>query len=345
MTTRHRLSLGLLFFAAAPFTFAADCTEKAAWPSSGTSIVGSGKVHPKLVVETSGGNDVVALRSGGNPVAFGGGDQNVVNSCLSPDGGFADVGSGDYSFATKKHAYAFTFVSGATASQFSVRMVDWGDYLPYGACPGGVCRFTLTAWDAQNRSIATDSIAFSSTSTAKIGRPSDEFGSLANSGDACDASAGQPGHYIFRVSGSGIAKVTLAAADRAALDPHIAFDGLCFTLEKTTIDVTVDVKPGEAPNRINPKSKGTTPVAILSTAAFDAADVLVSTVVLAGEKVETKGGRPQASMEDVDGDGRADLLMHFDTPSISGSGTVLELTGRTKDGSGIAGKDTIEFVN
>src|SRR2546425_9110196 len=41
-------------------------------------------------------------------------------------------------------------------------------------------------------------------------------------------------------------------------------------LYSQVIEVTIDIKPGEDPPSINPKSRGKIPVAILSSSAFDA---------------------------------------------------------------------------
>src|SRR6266540_4547093 len=84
------------------------CVESANFAnvSPGQSVVGLGVLHPLLNIETSGGNDVVALAELTYPVAYGantGGINNVANACLGR--GFADVGSGTYALDTKKHEY------------------------------------------------------------------------------------------------------------------------------------------------------------------------------------------------------------------------------------------------
>ena len=52
-------------------------------------------------------------------------------------------------------------------------------------------------------------------------------------------------------------------------------------------------------------------------------------------------------VEDVDGDGDADLLLHFDTQStdISCGDTEIGLLGETFDGELITGSDTISTVS
>jgi hypothetical protein len=113
------------------------------------------------------------------------------------------------------------------------------------------------------------------------------------------------------------------------------------------LTVGVDIKPGDSPNTINLKSKGVLPVAILSTDTFDATTVRPETVLLAGASVRLKGnGQPVLSFEDVNGDGRLDIVLQFETQSleITSTDTQANLTGRTKDGLRIVGHDDIRIV-
>ena len=113
------------------------------------------------------------------------------------------------------------------------------------------------------------------------------------------------------------------------------------------LNVGVDIKPGDSPNTINLKSKGVLPVAILSTDTFDATTVRPETVLLAGASVRLKGnGQPVFSFEDVNGDGRLDIVLQFETQSleITSTDTQANLTGRTKDGLRIVGHDDIRIV-
>jgi len=114
------------------------------------------------------------------------------------------------------------------------------------------------------------------------------------------------------------------------------------------IQVTIDIKPGGVPNPINLGSKGNVPVAIFSTPTFDARTVNPATVTLASAGVRMRGrGRSQASFEDVNGDGRLDLVVHIDTEALQLSATDTEavLEGRTFDGAYIRGTDTIRIVH
>ncbi len=75
--------------------------------------------------------------------------------------------------------------------------------------------------------------------------------------------------------------------------------------------VPIDIKPGSFPNSINPDKNGVIPVAILGTATFDATQVDPDTVQF-GPDGATKMHK-KAHLEDVDGDGDTDMVLHFRT--------------------------------
>jgi len=81
--------------------------------------------------------------------------------------------------------------------------------------------------------------------------------------------------------------------------------------------VPIDIMPGTFPNIIKKSSKGTTPVAILSTANLDATTIDPKTVKLAGASVATRSkGVPMFSIVDINLDGRLDLMLHFTTSNL-----------------------------
>lgn len=111
------------------------------------------------------------------------------------------------------------------------------------------------------------------------------------------------------------------------------------------LDVEVDIKPGSFPNSINPEGKGVIPVAILTTDLFDASTV-DSTTVRFGV-TGTEGARVRAALEDLDADGDADLILHFDTQAtgiVCGS-TSASLTGKSVSGQAIQGSDSLNTVS
>jgi hypothetical protein len=108
--------------------------------------------------------------------------------------------------------------------------------------------------------------------------------------------------------------------------------------------VQLDIKPGSSPNRINPKSHGVIPVAILTTDSFDA-----TTVDPLSVRFGPKGAQAapkKRHIEDVNHDDEPDLVLHFKTRAtgIQCGDTSASLTGETFDGDPIQGSDAIQTV-
>lgn len=112
------------------------------------------------------------------------------------------------------------------------------------------------------------------------------------------------------------------------------------------IVVGLDVIPGDATNSI--KLNGKFDVAILSTAAFDARTVNVSTIRFGKNGTEDsitrdKKGNRIFSYVDVNGDGRLDLVVNI-TNSLTGLGlndTLAKLSGLTNSGLQILGNSVV----
>lgn len=108
--------------------------------------------------------------------------------------------------------------------------------------------------------------------------------------------------------------------------------------------VTIDVKPGSATNPVNPRGRGVIPVAVLTTSTFDATTIDVSSVRFGpGGATES---HDTGHVEDVNRDGRDDLVLHFDAQAsgIACGTTSVTLTGNTTAATGgrqIRGTDAV----
>ena len=120
------------------------------------------------------------------------------------------------------------------------------------------------------------------------------------------------------------------------------------TVQNGPVTIQIDIKPGTTPNTINLGSNGNVPVAILSSASFDATTVDPLSVTLADAKLKVKGksNTPMFSIEDVNGDGLKDMIVHIDVQglSLAVGETVAILKGKTKTGLLFQGQDTIRIV-
>lgn len=115
----------------------------------------------------------------------------------------------------------------------------------------------------------------------------------------------------------------------------------------TTLTVSIDIKPGSYPNSLNLGSNGVVPVAIMSSATFDATQVDPLTVMLASSPVFLRGnGQPAASVSDVNGDGLPDLVVQVSTEALelTSTSTTAALIGTTYGGQAIVGYDDVNIV-
>ncbi|MEJ2696853.1 MAG: hypothetical protein P8013_09410 [Candidatus Sulfobium sp.] len=117
------------------------------------------------------------------------------------------------------------------------------------------------------------------------------------------------------------------------------------------LGAVIDIKPGSDVNRINLKSRGVVPVAVLTTDDFNATDIDPQSVIFAGAYAV------RWQIEDVDGDGDDDILFHFRTQdlniddfttagltvSVPGSAAAV-LTGGTFEGIPFSGSDSVDIV-
>lgn len=148
------------------------------------------------------------------------------------------------------------------------------------------------------------------------------------------------GRVLFTDESSG----TKALAAISALDPATG-------VKKVVADVQgyqtpIDVRPGKIPNQINPRSLGKVRVAILSSASFDAAQLVVQKSLTFGrtgaESTLVNCDKPR----DVNADGIADLVCRFDLryADFQAGNTAAVLRFVDIKGRPFEGRDTIITV-
>jgi hypothetical protein len=159
-------------------------------------------------------------------------------------------------------------------------------------------------------------------------------------------------------TGTGNVALNLGATDLTSVsnpfnfmvmsDLHLAAEVTVtyeYEVVSTTQEVVLEIQPS-----VNLKSQGVLPVAILSTADFSALDIDVSTLLLGDPALTGTVAPLRAAVEDVNGDGLADLVVHFSTPALVSAGAVgpssveLALSGTTTSGGSITGADAIRIV-
>jgi subtilisin family serine protease len=146
--------------------------------------------------------------------------------------------------------------------------------------------------------------------------------------------------------------VTLRVTDK---DNGTGADQL--TLTVAPMAITIDIMPGGHPNSISLSKGGLLPVAALSSAGFDATLIDPATITLGDEfgsdtpVALRPDGRRYAVIEDVNRDGRPDLLLHFQVPALVANGdltpstTSLALRGFLADGcTNVRGADSVRVV-
>jgi hypothetical protein len=119
-----------------------------------------------------------------------------------------------------------------------------------------------------------------------------------------------------------------------------------------SLTVAIDIWPGLPQNIIvvglrPPLSLIPLPVAILSTDSFDASKIDPLTAVLAGAQVRLLQGRPLATVRDLNGDGRPDLLllMNSEALQLTPADTRAFLRATTFGGTPVIGSDEVKVIN
>ncbi len=192
----------------------------------GEFIEGLGVVAPDLNIDAKGTAKRIA--AGGPPAAYGAISPSgpVMNGGLSPlGGGFTDL---DAHAVKGAHHYAFVFTT--PIKDFSLHMLDFGDYNPTLSTTHTVI---MVASRADNSQADQQVLTYT---TPAMGSPtsSDKYGNLRISGDAllgltasCSGTSGCPGDWLWHMSSTtGFTRVRLDFT--AGWDPNVGFDKLTY---------------------------------------------------------------------------------------------------------------------
>lgn len=151
-----------------------------------------------------------------------------------------------------------------------------------------------------------------------------------------------------QVCTAGSYTVTLSVTDKDA-----GTGARSMTLTVPYFAIGIDISPTQSPNPVSLSNRGLLPVAILSTATFDARQVDPSTVTLGNETgsdtqvARQNNGRWQSKIEDANGDGRPDMIVMVEVPALvrngdlTASSTQLVLRGYANGCTNFRGVDAV----
>jgi uncharacterized delta-60 repeat protein len=169
-----------------------------------------------------------------------------------------------------------------------------------------------------------------------------------NTDGSLDTSFGSGGRVTTDFDGFDVAFGVALQADGKIIAAGQGGSGSDFALARylgdtSAIAVSVDIKPGESPNPINPGSNGTTPVAILSTSNFAAPSQVDTSSLKFGRTGNEASLAFCSSPQDVNADGLPDIVCHFATQktAFQTGDTQGVLTGTTVGGTPIRGTDSV----
>jgi uncharacterized delta-60 repeat protein len=268
-----------------------------------------------------------------------------------------DFGGADRAFAIGVAADGVVTAAGGTTTGTGTGDFALARYRPDGTLDSsfGAGGKVTTAFAAGNDDTAFGLIlAPDGSATAVGGSGSFATGStfaLAQftSAGALDSAFGSGGKVTTAFSGSRSTawdivrqpdgKLVVAGGTNGGINGDFALAR--YLVAPTVVRVSLDVKPESADNVIPLQSNGLVAVAVLATEQFDVATIDQTSLCFVQACVEVHG---HGHIEDVNGDGRADLLLHY---AIAATGIKLGdkqacLTGRTQTGLRIEGCDAID---
>jgi hypothetical protein len=115
----------------------------------------------------------------------------------------------------------------------------------------------------------------------------------------------------------------------------------------SVLQVNIEIKPGSGDRApVNPRSKGNIPVALLSSGEFNALEVNMKSLSFGATGDEKSLTRCGKDGEDVNSDGRLDLVCHFENQLTNFAPGDLEgiVKGTTGDGRAFEGRGLLRVV-
>ncbi|MFW6047834.1 MAG: hypothetical protein ACOC87_00865 [Candidatus Natronoplasma sp.] len=185
----------------------------------GNSVEGFGTVNEYLNIQTPDGN-AVKVMEGETPRVYGADNIDLdTNKGIDIEkGGFSDITAKN---SVAAHNYIFSF--SVPITNFTLRMLDFGDYNPSRSTYHYA---NMTAYNGDDDVV--DLMELEYNSDGQVNPRDSDYGDLWYTGDAVDAEEGEPGNWIWTVSGTDIVTIELYFGE--GYDPNIAFDNLCFTI-------------------------------------------------------------------------------------------------------------------
>lgn len=120
---------------------------------------------------------------------------------------------------------------------------------------------------------------------------------------------GSANFTVHHVDNSLDASGTILVTDGAG---NVTRTDVTFSVASQAIEGTIDIKPHSHVNRVNPKSRGLTTVAVLGSEAFDVRSLDLDTLTF-GPGLATPDHRQKGHFVDINRDGYMDLISHYRT--------------------------------
>lgn len=306
----------------------------------GTGLYGSGASDFQVVRYNADGSLDPSFGGGGIVTTDFGGSDSIFGIAVTTDGKITAAGGttspGDFAVAryNSDGSLDSTFDGdGKTTTDFAGGTDDLGNGVV--VQPDG----SITVAGIAGSGFA--STAFAVVRYAAAGGLDSAFGS----GGKATAVFGKPINNAFDIVAQPDGKVVVAGgtADSTGGDFALAR----FLGATTVLNVAVDVKPDSSDNVIPLQASGVIPVAILTSAAFDAASVDPASVCFGSANDPSKRDCTESHgtghLQDVNGDARPDLLLHYETQQtgiVAGDAQAC-LTAKTYSSTSIQGCDRI----